>query len=216
MRRGMLWAGAALAVLAAGACRESASGREAMSADLARDMAAAGASSNDQLALAPVGGRQTVVSAVERVPEGAPAVRRSTRVTRPVAARHAVHRERVTPRVVEPVSEVAATTPAPEPAAPAPEVASTPNPDAGVAVPRPHPVDVSYPSDGQGNGTATGRGSGIGIGDVIGVIGAVVIRGGVVDGDHCDPRAADPRARRRIPSGGISINNRIPVIHGTF
>jgi hypothetical protein len=54
-----------------------------------------------------------------------------------------------------------------------------------------------------------GRGSrGVGIGDIIGV----VLRGGVVDGDDCDPRSEGRGTRR----GGILINNRIPVIGGTF
>ena len=54
-------------------------------------------------------------------------------------------------------------------------------------------------------------GSGAGdIGRGIGTVIGVIIRGGVMDGDDCDPRT-DGRAR-----GGISINNRIPVIGTTF
>lgn len=68
--------------------------------------------------------------------------------------------------------------------------------------PRPHPVDVgSSPIPGNG-GIGTGRsGGGVSIGDVIGVIGAVVIRGGTVDGDHCDPHGGRGRVNDRIPGG---------------
>lgn len=47
---------------------------------------------------------------------------------------------------------------------------------------------------------------------VFAAIGAVVIRGGVVDGDHCDPRAE--RRRRGVPE--ILVNNRGPVLRGNF
>jgi hypothetical protein len=45
---------------------------------------------------------------------------------------------------------------------------------------------------------------------VLGGIFTVVLRGGGVDGDNCDPRTEGGRGR--VP---VSINNRIPVI-GTF
>lgn len=67
--------------------------------------------------------------------------------------------------------------------APAGDVADASAPE---AMPRPTPNPVSYPTDGRGGG----------IGGAIGVI----LRGGVVDGDHCDPRGT-----RRRRSGGIVI-----------
>lgn len=90
--------------------------------------------------------------------------------------------------------------------------APTETPGAGES-PRPHPVTVgSYPGSGSGSASTGHGGGGISIGDVIGAIGAVVIRGGVVDGDHCDPRAE--RRRRGTPE--ILVNNRGPVLRGNF
>ena len=70
--------------------------------------------------------------------------------------------------------------------------------------PRPHPIDM--PS---GTGTQVGRGGGSNVGTILGGIISVVLRGGGVDGDECDPRPG----RARMP---VSINGRIPVINGTF
>jgi hypothetical protein len=95
---------------------------------------------------------------------------------------------------------------------------------------------VAYP--GGGGATSTG-GRGTDIGTAIGTIIGVVIRGGVVDGDHCDPRgtvrrrggqpgdfpfpvpvAGVPlgggRAGGGVLRGGISINQRGPVGQPTF
>jgi hypothetical protein len=84
--------------------------------------------------------------------------------------------------------------------APAGDVADA---SAPAAMPRPTPNPVSYPTEGAGSGYPAGQGDGGygtggrggGIGGAIGVI----LRGGVVDGDHCDPRG------RRRRSGGIVI-----------
>lgn len=207
MRKGSLVT-AAIVVLAVSACK----GKDtaATSDDLAKDIALA--SSSDGLALAPkAGSQQMVVSAEELSPQARPKMAPSSKSSRPVAHR-TPHRDHVPQRSSE-VAAVAAPSPS-SAAAPAPEVAVTPAPtpaDAPVVeAPRPHPVAVSYPSNGSGDGGINGGGSGGGIGAIIGAIGGAVLRGGVVDGDHCDPRS------ERRNGGHIAINSRMPVIRGTF
>jgi hypothetical protein len=81
--------------------------------------------------------------------------------------------------------------------APSPTTESAPDPSAP-AVPRPSPVPTD-PNGGEGahgqNGSGGNPGSGGGVGAVIGGIFGAILRGGVVDGDHCDPRT-DGRMRR--------------------
>jgi hypothetical protein len=127
----------------------------------------------------------------------------------------------VTPRQS---TEVANTT-APAPTTTTEVAASTPAPaapsDNGDAAPseRPHPVDVPSTATGAGDGSGSGRGGsrggGIGIGDIIGAIGGVIIRGGVVDGDHCDPRSDGRRVPRTgtgypLPGRGRSYPGGVP------
>ena len=89
------------------------------------------------------------------------------------------------------------TEPAPEPAAP--------------AVPRPSPTATDPNGEGahghSGNGPTAGAGDGGG--SVIGTIFGVILRGGIGDGDHCDPRT-DSRRGRRIPSRGTYPNTPMP------
>lgn len=200
MRRWSL-ATAALSVLALAACK----GKEQQTAandDLSKDLAAA--ASSDGLALAPsLHSVQTVVSAEELSPQARVHRAPSQRASHP-APHRTPHRDRVTPH---PSTETASVTdPAPttttEVAAAAPEPAAPSDNGAAAPSERPHPVDVPSTatggSDGSGNGRGGSRGGGIGIGDIIGAIGGVIIRGGVVDGDHCDPRSDG----RRIPRTG--------------
>jgi hypothetical protein len=151
------------------------------------------AESGEGIALAPKGGGRGTISAVEQIPQRtqrvAPAER--AKVARATTTRHQVPLE---PVVEEPQqSEVVA---AVEEEVPQVAVESTPAPVEATPEPtpaaRPHPVDVevSNPAD-------VGRGP-------RGTV--VVIRGGVVDGDHCDPRVD-----RRRSGVLISVNNRIPV-----
>lgn len=217
MRKGSL-ATAIIAVLAVSACKGK---DQTMNADLAKDVATA--ANSDGLELAPSHGLQTVVSAEERSPEAKLKMAPSARSTRATPHR-TPHRDRVAAHHAAEVASVAAPAPEAAPAlAPAPAATSATDPapapteSAPVAVvPRPHPVDVgSAPGSGSG-GMDAGRGgiggSGISIGDVIGgVIGAVVIRGGAVDGDHCDPRG------RRSGGSGILVNNRGgSILRGRF
>jgi hypothetical protein len=165
-----------------------------MSDELKKDLDMA--STSDGLALAAPANKGTqVVSGIEQANPPAPRqVASSRRVTKHKAA------PTRTPAPVETqqadVSEEVVEQPVA--VAPAP-VDQTPT----QASPRPRPIDVA------GSGTSVGRGGGSNIGAILGGIATVVLRGGGVDGDECDPRTDG----RRLPS---SINNRIPVIRGTF
>jgi hypothetical protein len=86
--------------------------------------------------------------------------------------------------------------------APSPTTERAPDP-AAPAVPRPSPMPT-IPTGGEGangrDGGGPNAGSGDGGGSILGGIFGAILRGGVVDGDHCDPRT-DGRARRRRPTG---------------
>ncbi len=187
--------GAAAILIGVAACKGNDAG---MNADLAKDLDAA--KTSDALALAPHAGDQTVVSAVELSPQARMRVRSSARSLRTVAHR-TPHKDRATPAV----SVVSASVPAPVEvaASTAPAPVSAPSDPAATAAPpspRPQPVDVQYPA----------RDNGPSIGGIIGTIGGAILRGGVVDGDRCDPRG------RRSGGGGILINRRGPIFRGNY
>lgn len=203
-------AAAVLAVLAVSACKAKDQG---MNDELARDVALA--TDSGGLSLAPSHGSQMVVSAEERAPEARTHKAASARSSR-VTPHRTPHRDRVaahhTTEVASIAAPVAEEAPAPQPVAEQSPTENTQTQDAPVAdSPRPHPVAVgSYPGSGSGS---VGSGRGINIGDVIGVIGAVVIRGGVADGDHCDPRGG----RGRRGGSGILVNDRGgAILRGRF
>ena len=168
-----------------------------MSDDLKKDLDLA--SNSDGLTLAaPAAKGSEIISAIERTTPPAPRqVAKSQRVVKhkpapkappaPVETQVADVREDV---VTQPVVE----TPTPMQSEPT------------AASPRPHPVEMPA-----GSGVQIGRGGGSNTGAILGGIISVVLRGGGVDGDECDPRT-DGR-RGRVP---VSINSRIPVIRGTF
>jgi hypothetical protein len=193
-------------LLGVAACRGNDTG---LNADLAKDLAAA--KTSDALALAPHAGEQTVVSAQELSPNARVRLQSSARSTHAVA-RHTPQKARVAPEV----SNVASETPAPQetevattpvvatgPSDPAATVATAPEPSR-----RPHPMDGPAPGSAQGG--SQGGGTGETIGGIIGAIGGAILRGGVVDGDNCDPRG------HRNRGGGILINRRGPILRGHF
>jgi hypothetical protein len=175
--------------LALAAC----SGKDKVSDDLMKDLERASVAS--EITLPQTQAATQVVSSIERTTPPAP--RRVAQSQRVAKHKPAPTREPA-PVEVEQADVSTEVESAPVEPTPAP-VAEAPLPS-----PRPRPVATTGGGAGDGSG-GIGRGDGIGIGDVIGV----VLRGGIVDGDDCDPRSD---GRRR---GGISINNRIPVI-GTF
>jgi hypothetical protein len=144
-----------------------------------------------------------IVSAIEQLPQH--------QTQRAAAPRHTIVRQAAVAKrpdaivasVPEPTSEAPA---APTVvAAPAPEPAPTAEPSvpaaepAAMPDPRPAPIPVSAPSGRGGDDcgwremACTGGGG----------RGGVVIRGGGVDGDHCDPRHGR--------DGHVAINQRFPM-----
>ena len=176
---------ALLTVLSVAACQ-----RKQVATDdaLKKDLDLAG--SSEGLSLAPSGPSQKIESAIERGPQMPVTHSR-------VKAPHRISSpERTAPPLsITPVTAVTQTAPAPVP-----------------AVQRPRPVDVSYPAaasspspaavpvsdspddDSWSGGGQPRRGSGAG----------AVIRGGAVEGDHCDPRPPEDRPP-------IAINSQIPT-----
>lgn len=189
MRTFVRVAGAAGA-LALAAC----SGKDKINDDFRKDLARASTAS--EITLPSSQTATQVVSSIERT--APPAPRRVAQSQRVAKHKPAPTREPA-PVEVEQADVSTDVESAPVEPSPAP-VAEAPLPS-----PRPRPVASAGGGAGEGQ-VGSGRGDiGSGIGTIIGV----VLRGGVVDGDDCDPRS-DGRHR-----GGISINNRIPVI-GTF
>ena len=179
-------------VLVVAAC----SSRDAvMSDELKKDLDAASASNAIDLANAHQAPGAQVVSAIERTTPPAP---------RKIALSQRVVKHRAAPQGVPAPVEVqkadVSTEVEPQPV----EVAPAPVEPATLPSPRPQPVATTT-----GGGGRDGRAGGSGIGSILGGIFTIVIRGGGVDGDECDPRT-DGRH-----GGNTSINNRMPVI-GTF
>ncbi|MEO5902819.1 MAG: hypothetical protein ABIQ55_02285 [Gemmatimonadaceae bacterium] len=179
-------------VLVVAACNSK---NAVMSDELKKDLEVASASNAINLAASQQAPGSQVVSAIERTTPPAP---------RRIANSQRVVKHRAAPKGIPAPVEVQTADVSTEVEAQPVEVAPAPVDPATLPSPRPQPVA----STGGGGDMPQGR-SGGGIGSVLGGIFSVVIRGGGVDGDQCDPRT-DGRGR-----GPISINNRIPVI-GTF
>ena len=201
MRSSMLAVGLSAVVLAA--CgRNGASPNRTISDDLKRDLQAA--STSDLNLASQQAGKSFALTEIGEQSAPAPA-----KVLRKAAGPKAVRSKAPTVKAspensvaaeaAQPTTQSVAQAPSPEPAptteAPAP------------AVPRPSPTPVD-PNAGQGapgrdgGGSSAGNGGG-GIGAVLGGIFGAVIRGGVVDGDHCDPRSDGRHGRHGggYPSG---------------
>lgn len=166
-----------------------------MSDELKKDLEVASTSNAINLASQQAPGSQ-VVSAIERTTPPAP---------KRIANSQRVAKHKAAPRGIPAPVEVQKADVSTEVEAQPVEVAPAPVDPAPLPSPRPQPVA----STGGGGDMPQGRAGG-GIGSVLGGIFTVVIRGGGVDGDNCDPRTEGGRGR--VP---ISINNRFPVI-GTF
>ena len=180
--------------LALAAC----SGKEKVSDDFMKDLERASTAS--EITLATARPATQVVSSIERTTPPAPRrVAQSQRVAKhkPAPTREPAPVE-VEQADVSTEVETAPVEPSPAPVAEAP-------------LPSPRPRPVATTGGGAGDGViGSGRGdTGSGIGSIIGV----VLRGGVVDGDDCDPRSEGRRGRGR--GATIAINNRIPIV-GTF
>ncbi len=189
MRKFLSLAGIAGA-LAVGACSSKSA---VMSDDLKKDLDVASTSSNAINLGAPQTPGTQVVSAIERNTPPAP---RHVAQSQRVVKHHAAPRGLPAPVEVQRADASPQVEPQPE------EVRPTPVDPAPLPSPRPQPVATT-----NGDGRTEGRGAGSNIGSILGGIFTVVIRGGGVDGDNCDPRTEG--------RGRPSVNNRIPVI-GTF
>jgi len=166
-----------------------------MSDELKKDLDAASTSNSINLATSQTPANQ-VVSAIERTTPPAP---------RKIASSQRVAKHTAAPRGVRAPVEVQQAEVSPEVAPEPVEVAPAPVDPAPLPSPRPQPVA----STTGGGGDRGGRDGGS-IGSILGGIFTVVIRGGGVDGDACDPRT-DGRH-----GGNTAINNRFPVGVGTF
>ena len=195
MRYGSLVVSAAV-LLGLAACTGNESG---MNDDLAKDLNAA--KSADPLALAPHAGVQTIVSAEELSPQGRAQLRASRQSTHLVARRHAPEQA---PVEAEEATTVATTVDAPLPPPTSTEVvAATP----AVVVQTPAVINAQpKPAGPETTERDNGGNGGGGIGGILGAIGTAILRGGVVDGDHCDPRGRH----------GIMINQRGPILRGSY
>lgn len=183
MRKLMKWTLASTALVAVACGKGNSPSTASMSADLKRDLELASHTQNIQISpdeVAPQS-HQELALKLKRAPNGPKVVR----------SKHPTVRASATP--VE-MAEVDDNVPQVQVMASAPAPSETPAPDAPpMARPAPIPTQ-SYPS--------TARipvSNGGGIGSVLGGILGVVIRGGVGDDDHCDPRAP------RRPVGGRPI-----------
>jgi hypothetical protein len=185
----------ALSAVVLAACgRHSAPGNQAMSDDLKHDLDQVASSGLD------LASQQKSASfpLTEIAPSSSPAPSHTLKKAagpKAVASKKptvkAAPEPVVAEKVEEPQTQVAVQTPAPT-------VEPAPDPSAP-AVPRPSPVPID-PNAGQGtngrDGGGRSPGAGDGGGSILGGIFGVIIRGGVVDGDHCDPRT-DGRGRGR-------------------
>ena len=168
-----------------------------MSDELKKDLDAASASNSINLATSQTPANQ-VVSAIERTTPPAP---------RKIASSQRVAKHTAAPRGVRAPVEVQKADVSEEVAEQPTEVAPAPLDPAPLPSPRPQPVSSTV-----GGGDREGRSGGSNIGSILGGIFTVVVRGGGVDGDACDPRTDG----RRPNPVNTAINNRLPVGVGTF
>ncbi len=206
MRSSMLAVGLSAVVLAA--CgKNGASPNRAMNDDLKRDLQLASSSGLDLASQQAAKGFALTEIGQSSAPSPAPAIKKGAG---PKAVRSKTPTVKAAPdasiesKAEEPTTEVMAQ-------APSPTTEQVPDPVAP-AVPRPSPTPIN-PNGGEGaqgqNGGGPNPGAGDGGGSVLGGIFGAILRGGVVDGDHCDPRRD---GRRGGPhSGGGYGTTPLPI-----
>ena len=194
------------AVVVAACGRNSAPANRAMSDDLKRDLQLATTSGLD------LASQQRAASfPLTEIPQSsAPSPTRTLKKgagPKAVRSKHPTVKASPEPTVVanaeEPQTEVMQKDPSPT-------TEPTPDPVAP-AVPRPSPMPTN-PDGGEGAHGHGGGGSrpGASDGGVLGTIFGVILRGGIGDGDHCDPRS-DGRGRGRRRQSGLPQVN-IPIL----
>ncbi|MFL5615518.1 MAG: hypothetical protein ACJ796_17750 [Gemmatimonadaceae bacterium] len=187
------------AVVLAGCAKNSASPNRAMNDDLKRDLQLASSSSLDLASQQASKSFALTEIGQSSAPAPATTIRKAAG---PKAVRSKAPTVKAAPEPTPAVNTVEATTTV---AVEAPAPVTAPVPDATApAVPRPSPTPVD-PNGGEGahgqNGGGAAQGSGDGGGSILGTIFGAIIRGGTVDGDHCDPRGG----RRGPPRGGVYV-----------
>jgi hypothetical protein len=153
--------------------------------DLQRDLNLA---SSTTLELAPVGHALATISSIEAAPAATPErtvrPKRSSSGSRGIRSRAPLVRAAPEPEVAASAEE-SQTTEVTELAGAATQVTvEAPAEGGGVALPRPSAIPVAYPGS-TGSDAGTVDGSGGSGGGIMGGIFGTVIRGGGVDGDHC-------------------------------
>jgi hypothetical protein len=183
------------AVVVAACGRNSAPANRAMSDDLKRDLQLATTSGLDLASQQRAASFPLTEIPQASAPSPTPTLRKGAG-PKAVRSKHPTLKASPEPTVVanaeEPQTEVMQKDPSPT-------TEPTPDPTAP-AVPRPSPMPTN-PDGGEGAHGHGGGGSrpGANDGGVLGTIFGVILRGGIGDGDHCDPRS-DGRGRgRRLP-----------------
>ena len=175
------------AALAALACKGTPRAHTSMSDDLKRDLQLASATQNLHISpdeIAPQS-HQELALKPKKAPDGPKVIR----------SEHPTVKASATPVDAAPIK---ADVPQVQVMASAPAPSETPTSDAPPLA-RPSPIPAaSYP------GAAPIPSNG-GSGGILGGIWGAVIRGGVGDDDHCDPRGAPRRPRAGVPVGGDVI-----------
>lgn len=198
------------AVVLAACGKNGASPNRAMNDDLKRDLQLASSSGLDLASQQAAKGFALTEIAQTSAPSPALTVRKG-------AGPKAVKSKTPTVKAAPDASiDSKAEEPTVEVMAPAPSPTTEPTPDpTAPAVPRPSPTPID-PNGGEGargrNGGGPNPGAGDGGGSILGGILGAILRGGVVDGDHCDPRTEGRHGRPRPPYGGPSTfpNNPYP------
>jgi hypothetical protein len=189
----MLAVGLSAVVLAA--CgKNGASPNRAMNDDLKRDLQLASSSSLDLASQQASKGFALTEIAQSSAPSPSLTVKRGAG---PKAVKSRTPTVKAAP---DATVESKAEEPTAEVMAPAPSPTTEPTPDPmAPAVPRPSPTPID-PNGGAGargqNGGGPNPGAGDGGGSILGGIFGAILRGGVVDGDHCDPRRDGRRGGR--------------------
>ena len=175
------------------------SSKSAVSSDLKRDLDLAASSATDLASAQNASSFSPTEIAPSSAPVKSPTLKKAPgkRVVRTTHPTIKASPEPVEVAAAEvPDVHVTETSPAPESAPASP----TDNDVPAMGRPMPAPVPAAIPAGGQGTEQAPNTGGGIGA--VLGGIFGVVIRGGGVDGDRCEPHGRDGRrypGRRNYP-----------------
>jgi hypothetical protein len=183
VRRVIQWTLLPVAVIAVSCTKSDSKSPTAMNADLQRDLKLASQTQNLKInpdEVAPQS-HQELSLKIKRAPDGNKVIR----------TQHPTVKASARPTQV---AEIPVEIPQVQVMASAPAPSETPSTDAAPPLARPSPMPTEG-APGADRLPAANRGSG----GILGGIFGAVLRGGVVDDDHCDPRGAPPRAH---PIGG--------------